>query len=102
MFEMARLKYRRWQYDGPVLMLRSSRRLREDGPHRRGAFGRHLVGEVQWFDVGGDHDTVRRIDNQAMARHLRDAVEIAQRALAALGDGGSMESAEVSDGGAGR
>ena len=84
MFEMARIKYRRWQYDGPVLMLRSSSRLRRDGPDKRGAFGRHLVGDVRWFDVGGSHETVRQEGNEAMARHLSDAVAIAQRELAAM------------------
>jgi amino acid adenylation domain-containing protein len=84
LFEIARLKYRHWRYDGPVLMLRSSSRLRRDGPERRGPFGRHLVGEVRWFDVGGNHDSVRQEGNEAMARHLRAALEIAQRELAVL------------------
>jgi thioesterase domain-containing protein/acyl carrier protein len=83
-FAVARLKYRNWRYDGPVLMLRSSTRLRLDGPDRRGPFSRHLVGDIEWFDVGGDHDSVRHPANDATARHLRTAVQTAQRALADL------------------
>jgi hypothetical protein len=84
MFELARIGYRGWQYDGPVLMLRSSARLRRDGPDTRGPFGRHLRGDVRWFDIGGTHETVRHQGNEAMTRHLREAVAIAQRELAAM------------------
>jgi thioesterase domain-containing protein len=83
-FEIACVKHRGWRYDGPVLILRSSTRLCRDGPERRGPFSRHFTGHVQWFDVGGHHGDVRRAGNEAMTRHLRDAVEIAQRELAAL------------------
>lgn len=85
-FEIARLKHRRWRYDGPVLMLRSSRRLRHNGPEKRGPFSRHLAGDVQWFDVGGAHHDVRRAGHEAMASQLRAAVTLAQYALAGLQD----------------
>lgn len=83
-FEIARLKHRRWAYDGPVLMLRSASRLQEDGPTKRGAFGRHLTGDVQWFNVGTHHYSVRQAGNQAMADGLRRALDIARTAMAAL------------------
>lgn len=82
-FEMARLRHTDWHYDGPVLMLRSARRLARDGPGRR-VFSRHLRGDVQWFDVGATHRDVRRSENAIFAGRLRDAVTIARQGLAAL------------------
>lgn len=82
LFEIARLKYRRWHYDGPVLMLRSSERMRIDGPDRRGPFSRHLTGDVRWFDIGGTHAEVRRPGHEGLPQALRDAVAIVHSTMA--------------------
>ena len=83
-FEIARLKYARWHYDGPVLMLRSAKRLSQDSLERRGKFSRHLTGDVQLFDIGATHADIRSVDNQRFARGLRQAIALAQDALVAM------------------
>jgi hypothetical protein len=79
---MARLRYRGWHYAGPVLMLRSAERLRKEGRGRRGAFGRHLTGEVRWFEVGATHRDVQGVANEQFAEQLRACADIARADLA--------------------
>lgn len=83
-FEMARLKTRRWSYDGPVLLLRSADRMRRDRADAPFSLVRHLTGAVEWFEVGATHRDVQREGNLVMEHQLRQAVEHARRALADL------------------
>jgi acyl-CoA synthetase (AMP-forming)/AMP-acid ligase II len=81
-FEMARLRYRGWRYDGPVLMLRSGERLRKDGRARRGTFSSHLTGDVRWFQVGANHREVQGVENERFAGQLSACAAIARADLA--------------------
>ena len=84
-FEAARLKYTRWYYDGPVLMLRSAVRLKRDGPpDGQGTFAARLRGEVRLFEAGSTHTEVVTAKSELAARQIQECVDIAREALATL------------------
>lgn len=83
-FSIARVRFMRWHYDGPVLILRSADRVKNDGPSRGGQFGRHLTGDVQWFEVSATHRDVQKPGNELFARHLRQCADLAQAAIAGM------------------
>ncbi|MGE0449172.1 MAG: AMP-binding protein [Vicinamibacterales bacterium] len=84
-FRLAVLKHHGWSYDGPVLLLRSERRLRREGPGTgRGTFTEHLTGSVQRFEAGLTHNEVVRGSSALAAQQIRHAARVAREALAAL------------------
>jgi amino acid adenylation domain-containing protein len=84
-FSIARLKYTKWRYDGPALILSSHQRLnRHRGRNKRGAFSQRLTGELQWFEAGATHDQVVRATSEVAARQIRHCIDIAQEEMARL------------------
>jgi thioesterase domain-containing protein len=84
-FAIARLKYTRWQYDGPILILQSTKRQQnERSSSATGIFGGRFTGHVQWFEAGDSHHDVIRVQSELAARQIRQSIEAAHHALAEL------------------
>jgi thioesterase domain-containing protein len=84
-FAIARLKYTKWRYDGPVLILSSTKRLKKHRPsNEQGAFGGRLTGEVRWFEAGATHHQVVVARSELAARQIRHCIEIAQEEIGRL------------------
>ena len=83
-FEIARVRYTRWRYDGPALILGSTHHLRRDHSSTGGIFNGRLTGEVQWFDAGSGHHEVVRGDSELAATQIRRCLDAAQAAIAQL------------------
>jgi thioesterase domain-containing protein len=81
--KIALLKHTRWRYDGPVLILSSTKRLdrRLDG---EGAFGGRLTGRVRRFEGGSSHGEVVKARTEFARRQLQQCIEIAQTEIARL------------------
>lgn len=95
-FALAGLAHRHWNYDGPVLLLRSRYRLERDGTAGGfGTFTRHLTGDVRAFEAGRLHREVVGAESELAVRRIRECVQLARDALSSLqASGQSAERAE--------
>jgi amino acid adenylation domain-containing protein len=81
-FELALIKYKLKPYDGPALILGSSKRLAGKSGSDQQTLTDRLTGEVQWFNVGEKHGDVHDVTNELFARQLQSSVAIALEAIA--------------------
>jgi hypothetical protein len=84
-FAIARLKYTDWHYDGPVLILSSTTRLKQHRPSGgEGVYAGRLTGGVRWFEAGGSHRRIVLATSKLAARQIRQCIEIAQEEIGRL------------------
>jgi hypothetical protein len=81
-FQLALLNHRAWEYDGPVIVLRSAE-MKNRGSANGRPFAEHLTGDVEWLDFGGRHGDLHSTVNHDFDRQLDRAITIARGAMRA-------------------